>query len=197
MSPKLRGFVVAMGIAAPLDWISKRLIEREVGLFEVVPVLGNFFGLTHLRNPGSALGFFQDLPLAFFIAMSAFAAFLIGGFLLQAPGEDRYSGTALGLIAGGAIGNGVDRFVQGAVVDFLRFDLKLFVFPPFNLADAAIVCGVGLILLDIVAGEASESLQEAQSAGSPGGETPGVPPPSPSGGTGSAPVGDPPDLERS
>lgn len=56
--------------------------------------------------------------------------------------------SALGLIAGGAIGNIVDRVRFGAVTDFLDFHAGGYHWPAFNLADAAIVCGVALLLLD-------------------------------------------------
>jgi signal peptidase II len=57
----------------------------------------------------------------------------------------------LGLIVGGALGNAIDRIAYGAVFDFLRLDLKLFLWPAiFNIADAAIVVGVLLLLYDSV-----------------------------------------------
>ena len=53
---------------------------------------------------------------------------------------------ALGAIAGGALGNIVDRIRQGAVTDFIDFHLGDWRWPTFNLADAAIVCGVAALL---------------------------------------------------
>ena len=52
---------------------------------------------------------------------------------------------------------GLDRVRLGEVVDFLHFDLGLFAFPDFNVADAAIVVGVGLLLLDVVTHEAEQT----------------------------------------
>ena len=91
-----------------------------------------------------------------------------------APG-DRLSASALGLIVSGALGNLIDRVARQEVVDFLQFDLGLFVFPDFNVADSAIVIGVGLLLLDVITSEAEESAPsepepEAGREGSPGPE---------------------------
>jgi signal peptidase II len=57
-------------------------------------------------------------------------------------------GLAFGLIIGGAIGNVIDRAIYGAVVDFILLSWKSWSWPVFNVADSAITCGVGLILID-------------------------------------------------
>jgi signal peptidase II len=63
--------------------------------------------------------------------------------------RDSATALGLGLIVGGALGNAIDRIAYGAVFDFLRLDLKLFLWPAiFNIADAAIVVGVLLLLYD-------------------------------------------------
>jgi signal peptidase II len=65
---------------------------------------------------------------------------------------------SLGLIVSGAFGNLTDRVVHQEVVDFLQFDLGLFIFPDFNVADSAIVIGVGLLLLDTFTREAERAV---------------------------------------
>jgi signal peptidase II len=72
---------------------------------------------------------------------------LIFSFYRQLSAHDRISAIALGLILGGAIGNLIDRLLRQAVVDFLRFDFGFFTYPDFNIADSAIVIGVGCLLL--------------------------------------------------
>ena len=64
------------------------------------------------------------------------------------PGGTRLPRYGSGLIVGGAIGNVIDRFLHPGVVDFLDFHLAGWHWPAFNIADAAIVCGVGLLLFD-------------------------------------------------
>jgi signal peptidase II len=121
-------------------------------------VIDGFFRLTHARNPGAALGLFQQAPMWIFVALTAAALVLIGSFYRKLPQGDRFSASALGLILGGAIGNLIDRVRLGEVVDFLQFDLGLFIFPDFNFADSSIVIGVSLLLLEVVALEAEESV---------------------------------------
>ena len=62
----------------------------------------------------------------------------------------RLPGAALGLILGGAVGNLIDRLRVGMVIDFLDVHLSGYHWPAFNVADAAISCGVGLMLLRMV-----------------------------------------------
>jgi len=157
LSLKWRAFALAASGTLALDQLSKWSVRTRIPEYDVVPVLGEFFGLTHLRNPGSAFGTFQDLPFLFFVGVSVVALLFVGALLWRSDSHDSYAGTALGLIVGGALGNLVDRFYFREVIDFLRFDLRLFVFPPFNLADSGIVIGAGLLLLDIVASEASDA----------------------------------------
>jgi signal peptidase II len=54
------------------------------------------------------------------------------------------------MILGGAVGNLCDRLFRGEVIDFLQFDLRVFVFPAFNVADSSIVVGIALLLRDLV-----------------------------------------------
>jgi signal peptidase II len=123
-------------------------------------VIDGFFRITHARNPGGALGFFQDVPVVVFIVLTIVALWLVISFYRRVPAGDILSATALGLILAGALGNLADRVRHGEVIDFIQFDLGLFVFPDFNVADSAIVIGVALLLLDVVALEAEHGARE-------------------------------------
>ena len=74
-------------------------------------------------------------------------------YALRSAVTDRLLQVGLHLILGGAIGNLVDRFRFGYVVDFLDFYVRDHHWPAFNIADSAIVVGVGLMLLDSLIGE--------------------------------------------
>jgi signal peptidase II len=87
-------------------------------------------------------------------AIAGSAALLLLGLLWRAPRGDAWTGTAIGLIAGGAAGNAVDRLLTGGVVELLRLDLGVLVLPDFNLADCAIAAGMALLAVDLVASEA-------------------------------------------
>lgn len=133
-----------------IDQISKKWIERNLDWGDRIEVLGDFFVLTFIRNPGAAFGILKEQTV-FFLIVTIVVVFGIIWYLHR---SQRTSGpllsTALALILGGAIGNFVDRALYGEVVDFLQFTFGRYVFPIFNLADTAIVTGVGLVILDAV-----------------------------------------------
>ncbi len=151
MSPKLRIVLVLAVCVVSLDQLSKLVVEWYVPLYDSVRVIPGFFSITHSRNPGAALGLFRDLPVGVFVVLTGAALALIYSFYRSIRPDDRLSATALGLIFAGAIGNLIDRVWRGEVVDWAQFDLGLFIFPDFNVADSAIVMGVGLLLLDFFA----------------------------------------------
>lgn len=165
MSSKLRIVLVLAAIIIPLDQLTKMWISANVSPASPITVIPGFFRLTHARNPGIALGMFQDVHIGVLIALTVVALALVWSFYRQIEPHDRLSAAALGFIVGGAIGNFIDRVVHQAVVDFLQFDLGLFIFPDFNVADSAIVIGVGLLLLDLVLRtETEEGVREESEA---------------------------------
>ncbi len=117
-----------------------------------------FLDLVLTWNRGISYGLLQqDTALGQWalLAFKVVAVALLWIWLARATG--RLTAAALGLIIGGALGNGIDRLTYGAVADFVLFyvntpDFK-FSWYVFNLADAAIVAGVAGLLYDSVAGE--------------------------------------------
>ena len=150
----MRTLLIVVACVLPLDYLTKLWVVHNVSPLEPIVVIDGFFRITHARNPGMALGLFQDVSVWVFIVLVCAALAMILSFFRQVPADDRLSATALGLITAGALGNLADRVVRHEVVDFLQFDLGLFIFPDFNVADSAIVIGVALLLLDVVASEA-------------------------------------------
>ena len=119
---------------------------RSVPLFEAGPVGLN---LTMVWNRGVTFGLLSgDGPLNHIILAVVAAA--IAGFLLRwmAKAETRTVAAALGAVVGGAIGNVIDRLRFGAVVDFVDAYGWGWHWYVFNIADAGIVCGVGVLLAD-------------------------------------------------
>lgn len=150
MTPKLRTLCLALGVIVPVDQLTKYWIVSHVSPWEPITVIEGLFHITHARNPGAAFGLAQELPVWVFVGLTFLALWMILSFYRSLEPADVRQASALGLILGGAIGNLIDRLVRGEVVDFLQFDLHLFVFPDFNVADSAIVIGVGLLLLDLL-----------------------------------------------
>ena len=109
----------------------------------------SFFDLVMAWNKGVSYSLFEadsDLELYVLLAVTAAATLFLAVWLWRA--QTRLSGLALGLIIGGAIGNGIDRMAYGAVADFFHFHVGTFSWYVFNLADIGIVAGVGLLLYE-------------------------------------------------
>ena len=117
-------------------------------------VVKNFFDFRYSENPGSAFGFFRNMNGAkhLLFAVGVVCLFIIGLWLVKVPGKAPWLGAKLGLLAGGAVGNMVDRIQYSRVTDFIVWKIttsqRVIEWPTFNIADAALVIGVGLILID-------------------------------------------------
>ena len=140
------GLVAALTLA--LDQTSKMWVLHglQLPLRGHVPVMPTI-DFVMVWNRGISYGLFQqDTPLGrtvLLLVTLAASAFLIRWILRE---DNRLSLFALGLVLGGAIGNGIDRLAYGAVVDFVLFHIGSFQWYVFNIADAAIVVGVALLL---------------------------------------------------
>lgn len=161
MTPKFRVALVAFLVSFVLDQATKIAIDANLTYADRVPIIEGFFYLTHVRNTGAAFGLFSDAPqvwrLSFFISVSLIAVGIIISFFRQLSPGDRLAALALGLILGGALGNLVDRIFRQEVVDFLHFRLwRAYSWPDFNVADSAIVVGVALLVLELLASEGEQ-----------------------------------------
>ncbi len=154
MTPHLRSGIIAAVAALVLDQASKLWllfvfdIPRR-GAVAVTP----FFDLVLAWNTGISYGWFQsESQFVQLILMLVKAVAVVVLAVWMARSQTRLVTIALGLIIGGAIGNGIDRFAYGAVVDFalLHLDIggKTYNWYVFNLADVAIVAGVAALLYD-------------------------------------------------
>jgi len=142
--------VYLVAFIALADQITKWWIIHQVMLPPRVIPVTPFFNLTLIANRGVTFGLLSQLDPRwvswFLLATAGAILFLLGRWLWRT--SSTWVATGLGLIMGGAIGNVIDRLHYGAVVDFLDFHLGNYHWYSFNLADSAIVTGVGLLLLD-------------------------------------------------
>jgi len=133
------------------DQLTKVWVVKSFQLYESLDVIPGFFSLTYLTNKGAAFGFLAGVTSAwrhyFFLILASVALVLIVIAWFRMRNDHRFYGPALALIAGGAIGNVIDRIRLGAVVDFLDFYVAGHHWPAFNVADSAICVGVALFLL--------------------------------------------------
>jgi signal peptidase II len=158
MLPKSKHFLGAASVCVVLDQATKLLVETKLSFADRIPVIPDFFYITHVRNPGAAFGLFTGAPVALrltlFIGITLVAIAMIIGFERKLAPGDRFSALSLGLILGGAIGNLIDRVLRGEVVDFLNFHLwGGYQWPDFNLADSFIVVGVAFLVIELLAAE--------------------------------------------
>lgn len=134
-------------LVAVLDQVTKQWVLDTLYSAQVIP-LTPFFDLVLVFNRGAAFSFLAEhsgWQRWFFTGL----AVVICGWLLALMyrhRSERLLPAAFALIIGGAVGNVVDRLLHGAVVDFLYFHAGRYGWPAFNLADAAITLGVGMML---------------------------------------------------
>ena len=139
-----------------LDQVTKNQMSDRLPLcvpgycqsIEILPV----FKLTVLHNTGAAFSFLADAggwQRIFLVVVSLGVSLFIGGWLYRICREQLLLAYALAFILGGALGNLIDRALQGYVVDFLVFHYETYYFPAFNIADTAISIGAGLLIIDM------------------------------------------------
>jgi signal peptidase II len=150
----LRSGVIAAILVLALDQASKAwlLFVFDIGHRGAVRVTP-FFDLVLAWNVGISFGWFQnDSPAAQIALMAVKVVAVVVLAIWMARSRTLLATLALGLIIGGAVGNAIDRFTYGAVVDFALFHLQIggkpFNWYVFNLADVAIVAGVAALLYD-------------------------------------------------
>ena len=136
------GIIVAVFL---LDQASKMAVYLSMAQGETIPLAPPVLYLTCVYNSGAAFGLLANQTTLLVILTLILAAGLILGFRTL-PLERVLVRYGAALIVGGALGNLLDRVRLGYVVDFL--DLRFW--PVFNLADAAIVTGAGLLIWDII-----------------------------------------------
>lgn len=141
--------VIAVAVVLTLDIITKFWVVRTFDLYETTPVLGDFFRFTYTHNRGAAFGIdIGEHSRIFFLVLSLVALGVLAAIYRATPAWDRLRVLALSLVAGGALGNILDRIrYERGVVDFLDFGVGASRFPVFNIADTAVTIGATLLLI--------------------------------------------------
>jgi len=131
-----------------LDQVTKAVVTHYLLLHQAVEVIAGFFSIIHVHNPGAAFGILREwegIRTLFLITVSLVALAVIVYLYRKCRGK--WSAFALSLIAGGAVGNLIDRVRFGEVVDFLDFSIGGYHWPAFNVADTAITVGVIMMVV--------------------------------------------------
>lgn len=148
-------FVGITVLLVVLDQVSKYLVRSLMVPGETIPLVPNIFHLTYVQNPGAAFGILAHRTNFFIIITVAVIVFILVFFRRISP-EQKLLKTALSLQLGGALGNLIDRVILGHVTDF--FDFRIW--PVFNIADMAVVLGVGLLCWEILKSSPEKEKQE-------------------------------------
>src|ERR1043165_8670966 len=161
MSSKFQGrwpYLALVAVTLILDRWTKVAIRDRFGLNESASIINGFFNITYVRNTGVAFGIFSSISSpaksVLLSVFTAFAAVVVVTYSVRSPARNRLLQVALSLILGGALGNLYDRLAYGYVVDFLELYAGSYHWPSFNVADAAISVGVGLLAVEIIGSEA-------------------------------------------
>lgn len=151
----LRLLIIAI-IVVIADQLSKHFVASLMQAGESIPLIKDFLHLTFVRNPGAAFGMLPYQTIFFVVITVVVAIFIIYYYRLLSA-DHRLLRFSLALLLGGAIGNLIDRLRTGYVVDFIDFKI----WPPvFNIADSAIVIGIGLFLIAYWRDEALRNVKE-------------------------------------
>ena len=141
-------FYILMAGVVLLDQLSKTLAVSFLG-DEIVRVIPAVFWLRLQHNPGAAFSLFDEHP-GILTLINSIISVLVIWWGVKIPQKEKLQRYGIGLIAGGALGNLIDRFFRGGrVVDFLDFHwFNKAHWPTFNIADTAICFGVGFLVID-------------------------------------------------
>jgi signal peptidase II len=164
MNRRWLALATSLGIFA-LDRGTKWLVETRLESWDTVPVIPNFMNVVRSENPGVAFGIFADTvsqnrTLAL-VVMSMLAICVLAWLLWRIEKHDRYTAAGIALIFGGALGNVFDRVRSGRVTDFIDVYAGTYHWYVFNLADAAICTGAGLLILGMFLAERAVKRREA------------------------------------
>lgn len=141
-------YLIAL-IVIIIDQFTKWLVVTYMEYGESIKIVENFLYLTSHRNRGAAWGILQGQMWFFYVVTIIVVAGIIL-FIKRLKQHEKLMGWSLGLMLGGAIGNFIDRLFRKEVVDFINTYIFSYDFPIFNVADSALVIGVGLFFIHTI-----------------------------------------------
>jgi len=151
MSTRYLRFLALASLTILADQVTKVLARRGLEFGVPETVIQGYWDWRLSFNYGSAFGLFSGMGAAriFLTIVGIVAVVAILGVLRKAKDDQKWLTSALAFVAGGAIGNVVDRIISGKVTDFVVWKVGKHEWPAFNIADVALVVGVGILLLDV------------------------------------------------
>jgi signal peptidase II len=149
--------LITAGMIVLCDQLTKLYVDATMAPHQSIPVIENYLAITYVRNPGGAFGFLaqadQSVVRPLLLGLSAVAMVVLVLFYRTTPPDRLLARLAFSLILSGAVGNLIDRLRFNAVIDFLDVHWYHYHWPAFNIADAAITIGVGLLCWELLFGK--------------------------------------------
>ncbi len=137
-----------------IDQLTKWWIRADFSLGESISVLDGFFNITYVRNTGAAFGmgaeFHDSVRRPLFLFIPVLACLWLVWLIWKSKRGKLLDLVSYSLILAGAVGNLIDRFVLGYVVDFLDFHHGAWHFPAFNIADSSITIAACLLIIGFI-----------------------------------------------
>ncbi|CDZ26393.1 signal peptidase II [Neorhizobium galegae] len=143
--------LIVIVIAVVLDQVVKIAVENYLPMQEAVPLLP-VLALYRTYNLGVAFSLLSGMEREFIVGMRVLIVAFVLWLWRRTPKERAFAHSGFALIIAGAIGNLIDGFVYGHVIDYILFHTETWSFAVFNLADSFITIGAGLVILDEVFG---------------------------------------------
>lgn len=150
-------YLFLIGSVVLIDQLTKYVIKTSLTLYDRIDVIKGFFQIIYVRNSGAIWGIFSDHANTWIskviTILSIVALIVVIYYFLKLPANCLLELLSLSFIMGGALGNIIDRLLQGYVVDFLDFYIKSHHWPTFNAADLFISTGVIFLIFSIWRGK--------------------------------------------
>ena len=148
---KMRVVAIVLGLVILASDLATKWCVVQTPWLRHYVVIDGFFKIHYVRNEGIAFGFFHSLQSQWkpviLSALAILAVIIVLYYIWHTPPQQRLLFLSLGMLLGGILGNFVDRLVNRHVTDFIEVHWKnQFSWPTFNVADAAITCGVLIVL---------------------------------------------------
>ena len=145
-------YILIMAIVLIGDQVTKVLVAKNLQIHTSQTIINGLLYFLYLENKGAAWGILEG-KIFFFLLVALVAAIAMIVYFIKVSSEEIVTRYGLVLVFSGMIGNAIDRLFLGYVRDFIGVIIFNYHFPIFNIADMAVVIGVGLIILESIIGE--------------------------------------------
>ena len=140
-------YLIVILLLAVADQALKFVIHLNIAPEQYVTVINNFFYIVNHRNTGAAWSFLANVNWGIYLLSAVSFVAVVAMAIIILRVKNHWLQTSLAIIAGGSLGNLIDRVRLRAVTDYLTFQFGSYVFPTFNLADMLIVGGTMLLVI--------------------------------------------------